>query len=473
MKQAMKRWTGIFLALALLAGLIFPLSVTAAESRPLTFYVMSDIHIYDATEPRHEGDQNDVNISPEAFHAAISEFLAQPDGDILLISGDLTDDSRRIQHEGVVRELQRVTDAGKKVFVVTGNHDYHRGAVDGGGLYDYVPRNRVPEYYNAQFGYQAAYAAYDDFNYAVELAPGYRLLCLNDDDNGSGQRGFSETHLNWILERIAEAKAASDEIFGIMHYALLPATEFYSLFAQGEMIPDYERISTLLADAGMHFIFTGHTHIRNIAQKTTAKGNTITNISTGALCAYPASFRKVQINNGTLHMSTLELESIDKDLGGKTLREYQYDRFHDQLTELFHAMGSDIDAFANQAGTLGLSREIVEDNKALLSIVGKVVNRVTLGQLSLLFLTFPERSVRKIKLADLMADFVFNLYAGDRSYGPDTPIGRPLFIIFKRLDRILGLVRLFGVELPFESLTTLMGGLIYDPLSSSYGEFLL
>ena len=49
MKQAVKRWVGIFLTVVVMAGFAFPLSASAAESEnSLTFYVMSDIHIYDA-----------------------------------------------------------------------------------------------------------------------------------------------------------------------------------------------------------------------------------------------------------------------------------------------------------------------------------------------------------------------------------------------------------------------------------------
>jgi len=63
-----------------------------------------------------------------------------------------------------------------------------------------------------------------------------------------------------------------------------------------------------------------------------------------------------------------------------------------------------------------------------------------------------DSSVRDVRVSDLLAEFVGNLYAGNRIYGPDTPVGKPIFTLAKRLDRLLPIIRFFGLALPFESL---------------------
>ena len=45
----------------------------------------------------------------------------------------------------------------------------------------------------------------------------------------------------------------------------------------------------------MQFIFTGHTHMQNIAVKTTEKGNTIYDINTSALIGYASAIRTVAV----------------------------------------------------------------------------------------------------------------------------------------------------------------------------------
>jgi len=306
----MKRFIGIFLTLVLLAGFAFPLIASAAESearQPLTFHIMSDIHYYDPSELQPgEGGQIDLRYSAEILHAAVSEFLAQDESDILLVSGDVTHNGNMVQHEGFIREMRRITEAGKRVYVITATHDYGRE----------VSRNDLPSMYNAEFGYQLAYSTFDDFSYAVELAPGYRLLCLNSDQS------YSDVMMEWILARIAEAKAAGDVILAMTHRPFLPPADFYPVISERDMLRDYDNVSTILADAGLKFMFSGHSHMHGIKQKTTVQGNTITDITTGALCGYPAPYRKIEFSGDTLRVSTLKVQGIESDLNGLTLQEH-------------------------------------------------------------------------------------------------------------------------------------------------------
>ena len=78
------------------------------------------------------------------------------------------------------------------------------------------------------------------------------------------------------------AHEAGDEVLAMTHHPVLPPSPIYPLFSRRDMLGDFEHTSTVLADAGVQFIFTGHTHMQNIAVKTTEKGNTIYDINTSA-----------------------------------------------------------------------------------------------------------------------------------------------------------------------------------------------
>ena len=63
------------------------------------------------------------------------------------------------------------------------------------------------------------------------------------------------------------------------------------------MLGDYENTSRILADAGLRFVFTGHTHMQNIEYLTTPSGNKLWDINTGSLVGYPMPIRSVVIDD--------------------------------------------------------------------------------------------------------------------------------------------------------------------------------
>ncbi len=50
------------------------------------------------------------------------------------------------------------------------------------------------------------------------------------------------------------------------------------------MLADYDEITTRLADSGVNLVFTGHTHMQNIAVKRTEKGNVFYDVNRLVAC---------------------------------------------------------------------------------------------------------------------------------------------------------------------------------------------
>ena len=74
-----------------------------------------------------------------------------------------------------------------------------------------------------EFGPNEAIAQIERYmSYVVQLAPGYRLLCLNDDGNGKDFCGYDKAQLEWILEQIKSAEQDGEFLFAMTHHPVLP-----------------------------------------------------------------------------------------------------------------------------------------------------------------------------------------------------------------------------------------------------------
>lgn len=136
---------------------------------------------------------------------------------------------------------------------------------------------------------------------------------------------LSGPQLSWALDVIDKAHARGDEVLVLSHHALIP-----HFLSQENVMPNYlignwdEPFTDLMArqivretddprlydktpvevlrEAGVHFVFTGHTHVNSIA-----KDATLYDICTGATTAFPSSVRHLRLTceaaTGTLSLA--------------------------------------------------------------------------------------------------------------------------------------------------------------------------
>lgn len=315
-------------------------------NKGLNIAVLSDTHIFPEKFVGNEGpnytsyvngDRKMLKESEKILKSSINRIL-NSDAEIVLVPGDLTKDSEVEAHEILAKELKRLEDAGKKVFVINGNHDINAPhaqkfeAVSGDANdpnredkvieLDGIKRDQFEELYK-DFGFNEEVTIANDPNstsYVANIAPGYRLIVMdtgmygeNKEDQSTSGTLYKDNRLDWILNQTEEAKEAGDTVIGMSHHGMIEHFDGQGTVFAPYLVEDYENVSTKLADAGMEYVFTGHFHAQDIAQKTTDAGNTITDIMTGSSVSYPSPIRFLNIDKDTskIHIESERIESID------------------------------------------------------------------------------------------------------------------------------------------------------------------
>jgi hypothetical protein len=210
----------------------------------------------------------------------------------------------------------------------------------------------LPKFYE-DFGVNDAiskfYTHIGTCSYVVQLSENVRLLALNDDKNEYNHAGFTEEHFQWIEAQIKQAYDDNCLIIGMEHHLLMP--HINSLVTGGACVAKREYVASRLADAGLKYIFVGHSHIQATSDFKSPNGNTITEVNVGSLVGYPAPIVNVTVNDDMsltyevdhLEQFTLDGESVDAqeflkkhalDLIGRVLDAPNQDEFADRLTAL-------------------------------------------------------------------------------------------------------------------------------------------
>ncbi len=241
---------------------------------------------------------------PEESVEIIKSFLADAaanDSSTVLLPGDLTNVGTREEHEAfiaLISEFEAAT--GKSVFVVPGNHD----------LFDTSVEEFEALY--ADFGYGEAIA--NDpatASYVAELDGDYRLLAIDSTDPGLSPHGVDAELVAWVKAQCEKAQADGKKLVAIMHHNLLEHIVLVSIVHPSAVVNDNtNKLADTLADGGVKYIFTAHTHDHDIAKHTSAAGNVIYDCVTTALNAYPCSYREVTFASDVV-IATKHVDSID------------------------------------------------------------------------------------------------------------------------------------------------------------------
>lgn len=453
----------------------------------LKFYQITDLHHY-ALELGTEGkafekiclsDQKCLAETGAMIDEYFNKIIEDTETNIVLITGDVTCNGAKESHFDLIAKLQRLKDAGKKVYVTTGTHDYYMENGNGTGKAEKcvgdelltatrTERDELLEIYY-DFGLSEAISVHKpSHSYSVKLQEGYRLLCLNDDGD-EFFCGYYDDCLEWIKEQINEAKKAGDYIFAVTHHPVLPPSPIYPLFSKRDMLGDYEKTSEFLADNGVKFIFTGHTHMMNIAKMTTAKGNEFYDINTSSAVGYPSAMRKVKMTDTEVHIDSVQIDNFDWDLKGMTVDEYTRKNFLQFLNAIFDSMAYDIDKLAELSTSFSMTPEMVYKAKPVLVPFGKFLQKATFGTIGKIFAISKDvdASIKNRLVKDFLLEAVTNVFYGDEPYTPDTPEYKAVSALFnKRVKKILKLKK--GTENIAEILDIILDGVLYDEAPSDW-----
>lgn len=354
-KRITRKIVAAVLSLIMLLSVI-PMTSSAADAikkgltadKEISFAVMSDMHYYPESLAGgyNEAFMKSVNtaLAREPYQsvgivdsalAAVTAHAKEKGIKYLVLSGDLTSNGEYDAHVALAEKLEAFEkETGIQVMVINGNHDINRSKAK---TYENgkaeAARQTTPEEFKEIYknlGYDIAYHTYTPstgkanmLSYSVR-ADGYRFIVMDtgkysSDVTESGE-DVAETAgcltneaTDWVLAEIAEAKAAGETVIGVNHHNFVPHFDAEYTIIRGFVIDGWQELTDKLTDAGMHFAFTGHIHDSDIACTVTDDGETLNEICTDSLTAFPNYFREVNASTDVNGKTTMRVESQDVD----------------------------------------------------------------------------------------------------------------------------------------------------------------
>ena len=359
----------------------------------------------------------------QAINEAAFRWLNETDlADIVLIAGDLSFNGEKQSHLEFIELLKKLKESGKKVYVITAGHDCneHPFAYDETGRLapEGTPRSELYDLYY-EFGFSDAIAVdKEGLSYVAQLAPGLRLLALNNDGDCKKNHTYTARQIEWILKQTKKAREDGETMIAMSHYPLLPGVPLFGLLGGEVVMKNADYITTLLADEGVHLCFTGHMHNQAVNKKVTEKGNLFYDVCTGSLIGCPASMRLVTItDNYRVQLETLPVPDFDWDLEGLTKDEYFKRQFDMMIDTYLTSMRDDPARFL---GKLGM-KEAPEGVRNVVEKVGGYLNGVTVGRLCKTLCVKCPEEIRDTLFVDLARELVRNCFTGNAPYVYGTP----------------------------------------------------
>ena len=258
-----------------------------------------------------------IKDAPAVLDKVLNEYL-NSNIEVLLVCGDMTKDGEKQSHLDFVKKLKPLQDKGIRIFVIPGNHDINMpNTVEFKGNKTFPVPNISPDGFSdiyASCGYKGA-LKYDasSLSYVAALNDKTWLLAIDAakymEGASSSGRILPDTE-KWIVEVLDEARSKDIQVIGMMHWGLTEHIMYQSVIFGDYLVEDWQLLRSLFADKGMKAVFTGHFHANDITAFTSNEGNTIYDIETGTLSAYPFAYRFVELNAEGMNITTKNVTSI-------------------------------------------------------------------------------------------------------------------------------------------------------------------
>jgi 3',5'-cyclic AMP phosphodiesterase CpdA len=307
------------------------MSLPRVDFPSIRFLVASDLHYYDPAlgtsgpsfQAYIDSDRKMLAQSQELLETLIGEIGRSP-AQFVLISGDLTKDGEKPNHERLATFLATIEQGGRQVFVVPGNHDIEnpdavRYTATGTEPVPVVTPAEFAQIYQ-DFGYGQALARDpNSLSYLVEPVPGLWLLAIDSCDYkdnlamGEPQTNgrFTQERLDWIETMLAQAKTQKKAVLAMCHHNLMEHYDGQQKNFGEYLLDDYPQIGNMLARFGVPVIFSGHYHAQDVTLTRYDDGSVLYDVETSSLVSYPVAYRLVAIGaDQTMTLRTGQIATI-------------------------------------------------------------------------------------------------------------------------------------------------------------------
>ncbi len=241
----------------------------------------------------------------------IDEFLRQcaenDECDYVFICGDIATYSRErgCDQEEVAEKFKTFEKTtGKQIYVINGNHD--------NGIGSQTDSAKFREIYH-EFGYDTAFSVDETCcSYATELNEKYILIALDSfDEQYMLANGVDSARLKWVKEQTDYAKKNGKYPIVIMHHNLLEHQPLEAILNDKYIVSFPKSVATMFAEWGIKLVFSGHTHINDVASHTTPTGKTVYDFCNASLNSYPLSYKTFKLTEKKISYQTKCIENID------------------------------------------------------------------------------------------------------------------------------------------------------------------
>lgn len=286
------------------------------------------------------GDGKQLAYSDEITDAFLEDVEAKKT-DVLIISGDLTNNGEKTSHEELAKKLAQVEKAGTQVFVVPGNHDINNPWARKFEKDKQLPTDTItPTDFSkiyGDFGYKDAISS-DDFSLSYLAAPSSKVWLLMLDTaiyktnmqqgTPTTEGGLTTGTLDWVKECSTLAEKNGAKLIPVMHHNL---TNHSDVIQRGFTINYNQQVIDTLTAGNMKFSLSGHIHTQNIRTAKSTDGKEITDIVTNALSVYPHKYGNITYSaknkNFTYQSQKLDIESWAKEHGKTDKNLLNFDQF--------------------------------------------------------------------------------------------------------------------------------------------------
>ena len=291
---------------------------TASADTDKTIFVFADTHVMAPSlldSPTNHQWKNDLansktmlELGPKMFDLLVEKTLTEKP-DIVLIAGDLTKDGEVESHQYVRERLDKIKNAGIKVYITPGNHD--RGYMDTAYKYENDTSTVVetfdnysfPEFYK-DYGFDDTTERFDySMSYITEPMPGLTLISI---DTGIWC-WYREGTVDWVCQQAIEARKKGNQVLVMQHHPLMPHYYTQEELFELSTPEDYLEVRERFANSGIRTVLSGHTHASDICRYTSTEGHDIFDINCGCPISYPCDFRVLKLSGNTLKVTTRSL----------------------------------------------------------------------------------------------------------------------------------------------------------------------
>ena len=401
--------------------------------KPVSFYLVTDTHYFEnelgaegkAFEKKMSTEQYFVRESSAIVKSTFARISEDKETEIVIIPGDLTKNGEKESHKSFIKELYKLKESGKKIFVITAGHDYgefsyafkndERIQVEGTDFNDLCDMYR-------DFGYGDAIAIdAPTHSYVAEITEGVRMLAICCDSFEQPKGAMDERHMAWAKEQIDKAKEDNCSIFAICHYPIIPSVPVFDLVGDAK-IKEWRKVASFLADNGVELILTGHMHIQSINEFYSENGNRLIDVCTACLAGSPAKYRKISIDeNSVMKIKTIDVEDFGWDTNGLSAQEYCHKHFAEAIVNRVR-------------GALSGGKGIV---KHLKSFGRKRLEKITVGTVERLLFIKRDKELKNKKLTELIGEVGVGIFLGDGVHTEGTPVYNLISGILKRFSFVL------------------------------------